>query len=589
MSSSRVARSIGLGFLGALAYFSAGDPAHAKSCSPGQLNASGTCDCPAGFRSEGAPGDAVCKPVASAGGGQKATKTVTPQVSDKKLPGDAGSTVPVKGGTFMMGDAVSAGASPVRQVTLGDFSIDKYEVSVDEYKKCVDTGVCSAPPASTISAKPKCNWGTGRTAHPMNCVSWQEANNYCLWKGKRLPTEAEWEFAARGKNSNLYPWGMDTPTCKHANFTEKAATLTAGCGDGTSPVGSKPAGKSAFGAHDMTGNVEEWVWDWYGTFKSGSAKEPGGPLSGTGRVVKGSAFDLSGSDHQISARRESVDPTHREDWLGFRCANGNSPNATPAFYQPPAPPPAAPTTAPTYTPTPPAATAPSDLGSMVKVPGGTYTMGSIEDVEASPTHQVTLSSFHIDKYEVSVGEYRKCVTAGACLTPLNSISTYCNYDKAGKDAHPVNCVEWSDAKKYCSWAGKRLPTEAEWEFAAKGLDNRKFPWGNNAPSCSQADFKTDAGLFCSGAGTSAVGKHPLGISFWGVHDLGGNIEEWVYDFWGKYTPGALVNPSGPYSGTEHVVRGGNWEIESKYMRTFARWHFNAAKYWIGFRCAKTGS
>ena len=134
-----------------------------------------------------------------------------------------------------------------------------------------------------------------------------------------------------------------------------------------------------------------------------------------------------------------------------------------------------------------------------------------------------------------------------------------------------------------------MPTEAEWEFAAKGLDNRKFPWGNNAPSCSQADFKTDSGTFCSGSGTSAVGKHPLGISFWGVHDLGGNIEEWVYDFWGKYTPSPVVNPSGPFSGTEHVVRGGNWEIESKYMRTFARWHFGQAKYWIGFRCAKTAS
>jgi formylglycine-generating enzyme required for sulfatase activity len=580
---------MGLGFLGALTYFSSGDPAYAKSCSPGQMNASATCDCPAGYRSVGAPGDASCQKVII---DQKVpTGPVTTTVSDKKLPADAGSSVPVKSGSFMMGDAVSAGAGPVRQVTVGDYGIDKYEVSVEEYKKCVDTGVCSAPPSSYTSTQPKCNWGTARTAHPMNCVNYQEASNYCLWKGKRLPTEAEWEYAARGKGSTLYPWGIDTPTCAHANWTEKPSAPTAGCGESTSPIGSKPKGKSAAGAFDMAGNVEEWTFDWYGTFKGGSATNPGGPLTGTSRVVKGSAYDLSSPSDQIAARREGVDPTHREPWLGFRCATGASPNATPAFYNPPTPPPA-PTTSPTYTPPPTfttPSTAPSDLGTMVKIPGGTYSMGSTEDVEATPVRQVTLSSFHMDKYEVTVGEYRKCVTSGACLTPINSLSTYCNYDKSGKDAHPVNCVEWSDAKKYCSYVGKRLPTEAEWEFAARGLDSRKFPWGNNNPTCSQADFKNDSGLFCSGSGTSPVGKHPLGISFWGVHDLGGNIEEWVYDYWGKYTIGPLVNPSGPYSGTDHVVRGGNWEIESKYMRTFARWHFGQAKYWIGFRCAKTAS
>ena len=212
-----------------------------------------------------------------------------------------------------------------------------------------------------------------------------------------------------------------------------------------------------------------------------------------------------------------------------------------------------------------------------------------DDTEAIPTHQVTLSSFQIDKYEVTVGEYRKCVSSCACLTPLNSISPNCNYDKTGKDAHPVNCVEWTDAKKFCAWTGKRMPTEAEWEYAARGIDGRKYPWGNNAPNCSMADFKSDSGMFCSGTGTSPVGKHALGLSYWGAHDMGGNIEEWVFDFWGKYSANPLVNPSGPYSGTDHVTRGGNWEIESKYMRTYTRWHFGQAKYWIGFRCAKTGS
>jgi formylglycine-generating enzyme required for sulfatase activity len=575
---SRFARSVGLGLLGAVTYLSAGDLAHAKDCKPGKLNAMATCDCPPGYASSGPAGDAVCRslgcvgPNCGGGGG-----------GGEKLPGDAGSSVPVPAGSFMMGDTTSPGASPVRQVSVGAFAIDRYEVSVEEYEKCVKTGVCSAPPASFLATASRCNYGTKRTAHPMNCVTYQEATNYCLWKSKRLPTEAEWEFAARGKGSSLYPWGSDAPSCKQANWTEKSPA-TKYCGDGTSPIGNKPAGKSAFGAHDMAGNVEEWVFDWYGTWKSGSATDPGGPLTGTSRVVKGSAFDLTAQTEHVAARREGVDPTKRETWLGFRCATGPSPNATPAYYLSPLP-----TTTTTTTTTPPPV-GPSDLGSMVKVPGGTFTMGGVgETADAMPTHPVTLAGFSIDKYEVTVGEYRKCVGSGACLVPANTLSPNCNYDKTGKDFHPVNCVDWNDAKKFCGWAGKRLPTEAEWEYAARGVDNRSFPWGDKAPSCSMADYKSDAGTFCSGSGTSPVGKHPLGISYWGVHDLAGNIEEWVFDYWGKYGASPLVNPTGPFSGGDHVTRGGNWELESKYLKTFSRWHAKDANYWTGFRCAKSGS
>lgn len=603
--TSSFARSLGLGFLAAVAYFASTDGAFstnawAASCHPGTLNASGTCDCPSGYKSDGPPGSAVCRAAFVApkcgGPGQKPC----PGPPADKLPGDAGSTIPIKGGSFMMGDALAANAGPVRQVTVSDFAIDKYEVSAAEYKKCVDAGVCAAPPSSYTTVNKHCNWGTNRSAHPMNCVSWTEANNYCLWKGKRLPTEAEWEYAARGKDSKLYPWGSDAPTCKQANFTEKVGGAAPDCGDGTSVIGAHSGGKSPFGAHDMIGNVEEWTWDWWATWKGSSAKDPAGPLTGTLRTVKGSAYDLSSPSDQIAARREGVNPSLREVWLGFRCATGSSPSATPAYYNPNTPPPPPPSDTGTggsggsWTPPPSTGfyTPPNDLGSMVKIPGGTFNMGNNVDADASPPHMVTVSPYYIDKYETTVGEYRKCVQNGACLTPLNSLSNYCNYDKPGKDNHPVNCVDWTDAKKFCAWSGKRLPTEAEWEFASRGSDGRTYPWGYAGPTCSNAAFKLDSGAFCGNGGATGsdpVGKHPLGISYWGVHDMAGNIEEWVFDFWGKYASNALVNPTGPYSGADHVTRGGNWEIESKYMRTFARWHFKEAKYWIGFRCAKTSS
>src|SRR5262249_6262431 len=137
---------------------------------------------------------------------------------------------------------------PYHQVTLSDFAIDETEVTQSAYDLCVRSGPCVAPPCSSWQPTTKGNW-------PVACVSWDEALSYCTWAGKRLPTEAEWEAAARGNTATTYPWGEATPDCTRANFSLCAF-------DSTQSVRSFVAGQSPYKAHDMAGNVAEWVSDW---------------------------------------------------------------------------------------------------------------------------------------------------------------------------------------------------------------------------------------------------------------------------------------------------------------------------------------
>lgn len=232
-------------------------------------------------------------------------------------------------------------------------------------------------------------------------------------------------------------------------------------------------------------------------------------------------------------------------------------------------------------------------------------MGSSNaDSEASndekPQHNVFLNSYLIDKFEVTNARYRMCVDAGQCAPPTSvSSATRSSYwGNSQYDNYPVIWVSWFDAGKYCSWAGKRLPTEAEWEKAERGTDGRIYPWGNlwdgaRLNSCDRnCPFNyRDSGTSDGYADTAPVGSFPAGASPYGVLDLAGNVSEWVADWYSPnyYQVSPLNNPSGPQSGQERDVRGGSWSITRPYLRGANRERTAGPDHRqddIGFRCVR---
>ncbi|TEU10572.1 MAG: TIR domain-containing protein [Anaerolineales bacterium] len=237
---------------------------------------------------------------------------------------------------------------------------------------------------------------------------------------------------------------------------------------------------------------------------------------------------------------------------------------------------------------------PSAPPGMVYVPAGEFIMGSNEgESDEQPVHTVYLDAFYIDKYEVTNTQYRKCVEAGACDTP----GTITYYDNADYAQHPVSYVNWNDADAYCRWAGKRLPTEAEWEKAARGIDGQVYPWGNtfDGTKLNFADKNTsfdwsDSNWDDGYAATAPGGSYPDGASPYGALDMSGNVWEWVADWHdeGYYSRSPKRNPPGPDSDEYRVLRGGSWAIDLGHARcAFRNWSYPWLRFDdVGFRCAR---
>lgn len=221
-------------------------------------------------------------------------------------------------------------------------------------------------------------------------------------------------------------------------------------------------------------------------------------------------------------------------------------------------------------------------------------MGSLKkpaEPNEGPPHDVVISPFFIDRTEVTVEAYRACVDAGACRPPrvTSKLCTWTHNDPR----LPMSCVSFDDAELFCASRGQRLPSEAEWEWAARGPSDRPWPWGHEPPGCDRAvTIKGDATAeSCSPEGPRPVGSARSGASYFGLLDMGGNVEEWVGTIYDDRYQTPAPSSSGPFAASARVLRGGSFLLPRAAARTTARsWaSLEERGPGVGFRCAVSAS
>ena len=542
-------------------------------------------------------------------------------------------------GSFQMGrpegEAGNEDELPVHNVTFSKgFLVGKYPGVVAQYEACEQAGNCST--ASTVGGWGGNGWGAntsaeGRADHPQNGLNWYQANDYCAWvtPGGRLLSEAEWEYAASGPIHRKYPWGdAPEPTCDNgtAVFDEEgdsvrpwgcALCVEDGC-SGTVPVGSRPKGRAWSGALDMSGNISEWLEDYY-YFSGGydGAPTDGGPAlvpTNNVRVHRGGEF-VSEASQMRTAQRRYNEPHKTSSGYGVRCVKP-APAAMCGGIDCPV--------VPGYVITcnrqdkceyyRENTTGWRRWDAWVYVPPGSFDMGSPDSEDGhkgkeSPVHTVNIGSgYFIGKYEVVVDQYEACMAdqPDKCTIPLTT-----EWDGNGwgpnsstndRSDHPQNGLKWQQAKEFCGWvaAAGRLPSEAEWEYAATGPVHLKYPWGDGPePTClnETAVFnetgEEPAGYGCGTGGTGPVGSKPAGVSWSGAHDMSGNLWEWVEDCWhGDYKGVPPVDGAAwivDCDDSTRVLRSGGFDHQAVVMRSAERHnspeHVRIASF--GARCARS--
>lgn len=219
---------------------------------------------------------------------------------------------------------------------------------------------------------------------------------------------------------------------------------------------------------------------------------------------------------------------------------------------------------------------------MVAIPAGAFAMGSEEaGRDAVPVHEERVASFLMQRTLVTVADYRLCEEKGRCTTTPDK--PYCNEHIPGRDRHPMNCATWDQAAAFCAWAAARLPTEVEWEYAARGTDGRRYPWGSAPPRTQLCwDGKESELGMMKRRSTCPVDAHPAGASPFGLLDMAGNLWQWTSDLYSEAYDAPRIGP-------KRVVRGGTWYgFDARDVRATLRFRErpDIEDYGTGFRCAR---
>jgi cysteine-rich repeat protein len=450
---------------------------------------------------------------------------------------------------------------PLHSVSIRKpYQLSQSEITVGQYRTCVNAGICSTQHLNTYRT---CNW-TDQPAnledHPMNCVDWHQARTFAKWIGGDLPSESEWEFAAKsGQNTqstSLYPWGLDEPSCLLANFGRN-------CHQGTNAVCSYEQGQTTQGLCDMAGNVWEWVLDeWFGSYLNAPILQDAWCVgencddANAMRIYRGGSYDSFGFVLRSFVRNYNAASVYGPN-LGFRVAKplmnlpcgANCPNIQ-----------------------------------MVEIEKGFGKNWKGENVEIA-------ANFQISKSEITVAQYRACVDAGACSLP--EVSATCNWGKSGRDLHPINCVSWYQAKAFATWLGGSLPTENQWLYAAtsKGKNNT-YPWGNASVNCSYSNHVR----YCNGSTQNVCSN--LDLTEQGLCDMAGNAWEWTEDQWSNTNATTseqayCITANCNETQITHTIKGGWWEAAwgGEAQLSYRHNHFPTLRDFVGnsgFRIVRTG-